>query len=304
MKKYITKNLHTLIKNDAKKIKKFSTLNLTLIQNLLSEMFGYRHYHELIKELENYKTNPDKFILLEDMSFSDRLLLKENIPASLRKILKNAPANFILESSSFFKIPHLMTIHTQTCGEITKVLDFRKNNYNFQFTDIELKKYLLIYLNNIKNTPKLQVTTGGERIVNTIVYHSCYSLLSFVFDFLKANGKNFSLKLFNEYTDIKFLFDLMAKTEDLVLKDNLNQYFNSITNFDFTKENELNKKYSYHYNVLEVIQEMLNNNFIFNKHKEKINISSLLNNNIKLIYHLNTPSNEYNIKTLIYLLKG
>ena len=301
MKKYITKNLTSFIKKDAKKIKKNSQLNLTEIQNKLSQCFGYRHFHELNKALEAFKINPTNFALIEEMSFSERLDFSGEIAYKIKDIIEDTAADFSLSCASMSTIPFTQVSYTQSCGNFAYEYDLRKLDYQIEMTTNEHKKYFMEYLNLIKD--KALQKTVGIPYSKTNLYTPCYILADLIFDIMKINNTVFCKDAFMKYATLEYLFQSGRNSNDELLNHTLNTYFTSVLDVYKIKSKNIEEKYIFHKDVLKIFEMILNNKFLLHKSEDKMNVSSLKHENVKFLTYEKTNKHNYEIASLICMLK-
>jgi hypothetical protein len=206
MPKYTHGNLSTLIKLDAKNIKRTTTrkLELSVIQNELSKLLGYRHYSELEKA-NNPPLKGSGYVSLENISQSKIQPVKADYNLFITLRLSQ---HFQRHHKSLFdKLEYnqeYVIENTKEENKIIKEIDLNEENHYFKLGLQELKALARRKL----ESNKLILNNGMTLIDMNEIYVNTY--LNIVFKVVKKENSN----------------DLISSFFHYLTEDNLRKYVN------------------------------------------------------------------------------
>lgn len=277
MPKYTHGNLATLIKLDAKNIKRTTSrkLELSVIQNELSKLLGYRHYSELEKA-NNPPLKGSGYVSLENISQSKVQPVKAdyNLYITLR-----LSQHFQRHHKSLFdKLEYnqeYVIENTKEENKIIKEIDLNEGNYYFELGLQELKALVRRKL----ESNKLILNNGMTLIDMNEIYVNTY--LNIVFKVVKKENSN----------------DLISSFFHYLTEDNLEKYVNENKYYfsgyvrmlsDMKKEFGSDKVQKYLFESLIDLKD----NVLFKKGKNKVKID--VNKSIRTEHIL--EKNDFNVK--------
>tara|TARA_Y100001960_G_scaffold22810_1_gene20061 strand:+ start:55475 stop:56698 length:1224 start_codon:yes stop_codon:yes gene_type:complete len=277
MPKYTHGNLATLIKLDAKNIKRTTSrkLDLSVIQNELSKLLGYRHYSELEKA-NNPPLKGSGYISLENISQSKVQPVKADYKLYITLRLSQ---HFQRHHKSLFdKLEYnqeYVIENTKEENKIIKEIDLNEGNHYFELGLQELKALVRRKL----ESNKLILNNGMTLIDMNEIYVNTY--LNIVFKVVKKENSN----------------DLISSFFHYLTEDNLEKYVNENKYYfsgyvrmlsDMKKEFGSDKVQKY---LFESLIE-LKDNVLFKKGKNKVKID--VNRSIRTEHIL--EKNDFNVK--------
>lgn len=277
MPKYTHGNLATLIKLDAKNIKRTTSRKLesSVIQNELSKLLGYRHYSELEKA-NNPPLKGSGYISLENISQSKVQPVKAdyNLYITLR-----LSQHFQRHHKSLFdKLEYnqeYVIENTKEENKIIKEINLNEGNYYFELGIQELKALARRKL----ESNKLILNNGMTLIDMNEIYVNTY--LNIVFKVVKKENSN----------------DLISSFFHYLTEDNLEKYMNENKHYfsDYIKMlSDLKKEFGSDRVQKYLFESLidLKDNVLFKEGKNKIKID--VNRSIRTEYIL--EKNDFNVK--------
>jgi hypothetical protein len=227
MKKYIYSKIDLAVKKYAKEVKlRNPQLLLSQIMDTLSTYLGYRHYHELKKEVDKKEYNKKGYINLHEANEYQISVLSMEF---LSKILKNKNyANNYRSMELYFYKTLIREKSFNKDNNKEMIVDLTKQSYYLKINHVEFEKYIFKAIERLKCSYANEASSFEKKALNVL------SQLIFVIIKRKYSPSE-QIEAFVNYIDFeKLSFSVFPNMPE---KDLYDEYVEILNTIDYVKGN-------------------------------------------------------------------